>query len=119
MAGGAFDVAQMICILRITNPSLRSMTWLRCTKCLRADHLPGAGIEKVQREGTSGPCKKPMKSAELSMTGSVSCSLGGKAWFLTFLSSPAGVVNARLGLNAAEHLRGRPICRRPSDHLRS
>src|SRR5215470_225198 len=60
MAGGAFDVAQMICILRITNPSLRSMTWLRCTKCLRADHLPGAGIEKVQREGTWGPCKKPI-----------------------------------------------------------
>src|SRR5215471_8317089 len=60
MAGGAFDVAQMICIPRITNPSLRSMTWLRCTKCLRADHLPGAGIEKVQREGTWGPCKKPI-----------------------------------------------------------
>jgi hypothetical protein len=36
-----------------------------------------------------------------------------------FPSSPTGVVTARLGLNRADHLRERPIYRRPQDHLRS
>ena len=50
MAGGAFDVAQT-CILRITNPSLRSMTWLRYAKCLRADHPLRAHIHVVLEGG--------------------------------------------------------------------
>src|SRR5215472_4673093 len=47
---------------------MRSITSVRYTKCLRADHLPGAGIEKVQMEGTWGPCRRPIRSGPLLKT---------------------------------------------------